>query len=112
MTTPQQPEFRFQVPDDLASGVYANIVGVWHTPFEFTLDFAVMQPPEEAVDSDGTARVVIPSRVVARVKLPPAQVFDLMQALSTNERIYEDRLGQIQRPGRTQGEPPMFPPDS
>ena len=27
MTQPQQPEFKIQVPDELASGVYSNIVG-------------------------------------------------------------------------------------
>lgn len=112
MTQPQpQPEFKIQVPDELASGVYSNIVGVWHTPYEFTLDFAVMMPGELAQDDEGNSRVVIPARVVARVKLPPAQVFELMQALSKNENIYEERLGPIHRPGKTDGDSPLFPPE-
>lgn len=108
---PQPAEFRLQVPDDLAAGVYSNIVAVWHTPYEFTLDFAVMQPGELVADDEGNQRPVIPARVVARVKIPPAQVFELMQALSKNERIYEERLGPIQRPGARGQEPPLFPPD-
>jgi hypothetical protein len=107
---PEPPEFKFQVPDDLASGVYSNIAMVWHSPYEFTLDFAVMQLPETAADD--AERTVIPARVVARVKIPPAAAIELMQALSTNERLYEERLGPIQRPGSAGQEPPLFPPDS
>jgi Protein of unknown function (DUF3467) len=113
MTQPaQRPEFRFQVPDDLTAGVYSNLVGVWHSPFEFTLDFAVTLPPELVTDDDGTQRIEVPARVVARVKLPPAQVFELMQVLSQNERSYEQNFGQISRPGASGQEPPLFPPEA
>jgi hypothetical protein len=110
---PQQPVFNIQVPDDLVSGVYSNIMGVWHTPYEFTLDFAVMQPGEVVADEDGNQQLVVPSRVVARVKIPPALVFELMQALSKNERIYEERIGPIPKPGTSSSqEPPLFPPEA
>jgi hypothetical protein len=114
MTQPQpsQPEFSFQVPDELASGVYSNVVAIWHTPYEFTLDFASTQPVQVVEDDDGNRRPVIPARVVARVKIPPAAVFELMQALSTNERVYEERLGPIRRPGHPGQDPPLFPPDA
>jgi hypothetical protein len=114
MTQPQpsgQPEFSLQVPDDLAAGVYSNIVAVWHTPHEFTLDFAVIQPSELVTDDGGRQHVRVPARVVARVKIPPAQAFELMQALSKNEKIYEQTFGSISRPGPSQ-EPPLFPPDA
>ena len=39
---PARPSFALQVPDALEGGVYSNLVAVWHTPYEFTLDFAVM----------------------------------------------------------------------
>ena len=39
---PARPSFALQVPDALEGGVYSNLVTVWHTPYEFTLDFAVM----------------------------------------------------------------------
>jgi hypothetical protein len=115
MTTPQPaqpPEFKFQVPDDLASGVYCNLVGVWHSPFEFTLDFAVTLPAELVTGDDGSQRVEVPARVVARVKLPPAQVFELMRVLSQNEAAYVKNFGQISRPGASGQEPPLFPPDA
>jgi hypothetical protein len=94
-----------------AGGVYSNVAMVWHTPYEFTLDFAVMQPPETATDEAGNEQPVIPARVVARVKIPPAAVFALMQALSQNEQLYEQRMGPIQRPSIVGQEPPLFPPD-
>jgi Protein of unknown function (DUF3467) len=114
MTQPQPaqpPEFKLQVPDDLTSGVYSNIMAVWHTPYEFTLDFAVMLPNEIAADDAGNQKTVIPARVVARVKIPPAQVFALMQALSTNEQLYEEGIGPIPKPGPAAPEPPLFPPE-
>jgi hypothetical protein len=112
MTQPPQPEFKVQVPDDLAAGAYSNIVAVWHTPFEFTLDFAVMQPGEMAQDDEGNQYPVVPARVVARVKIPPSLVFQLMQALSTNERIYEERIGPIVKPGQSDDGQPLYPPDN
>ena len=38
--------FNLQVPPELEGGVYANFLGVWHTGYEFTLDFAVIQPAD------------------------------------------------------------------
>lgn len=111
MNESQPPEFAVQVPDDLAGGVYSNIVAVWHTPYEFTLDFAVLQPAQIVTDEDGNKKPVIPARVVSRVKIPPAAVFELMQALSKNERMYEERIGPITKPGATGQEPPLFPPE-
>lgn len=111
MTQPQPPEFKVQVPDELAGGVYSNFIAVWHSPYEFTLDFAVMAPPEAVTDDDGNQRTVVPGRVVSRVRIPPAAVFELMQALSKNERLYEDRFGPIPRPGQSPGNEPLFPPE-
>ena len=100
------------MPDDLAGGVYSNFVGVWHTPFEFTLDFGVLQPGEMITDDGGNQQIVVPTRVVTRVKIPPALVFELMQLLSKNERMYEERIGPIARPGENREEPPLFPPET
>jgi Protein of unknown function (DUF3467) len=101
---------QFEVPDGLAAGVYSNVVGVWHTPYEFTLDFGVFQPPQTGTTEAGAEVPVLPVRIVARVKIPPAAVFELMQALSTNEKIYEVRFGQIQRPGPPDAGTPLYPP--
>ena len=108
----QPPQFALQVPDDLAGGVYSNIVAVWHTAYEFTLDFAVFQPPQMATDESGQAVHIVPARVVSRVKIPTAVVFELMQALSTNEHDYEQKFGPIARPGQPDVDDPLFPPES
>ncbi|HVV75468.1 MAG TPA: DUF3467 domain-containing protein [Mycobacteriales bacterium] len=90
---PQQ--IQVEVPEDIQGGVYANMALVWHTPFDFTLDFAVLQPT--VPDADGGA--VTPARVVARVKFPPAQIFQLLQAINANMTKYEESFGPISGPG-------------
>ena len=103
------PELSLQVPDNMAAGVYSNVVRVWHTGYEFTLDFAVTQPVKSATFDDRPGMQVVPARVVARVKIPPALMFELMQALSTNERLYEEKFGSIERPGGPEADPPALP---
>lgn len=102
MTEPQR--YEIQVPDELQAGVYANLVGVWHSPYEFTLDFGVTQQPQQRADGG----VAIPTRVVTRVRIPAPQVFELIKALNTNMTIYEERFGPIPTPGQ---QAPLFPPD-
>lgn len=106
MTESSEQSFAFQLPDDLTGGVYSNVVAVWHTPYEFTLDFAVMLPAQQVASAEGNAAST-PCRVVSRVKLPPAVVFELMRALSVNERLYEERIGPIARPGKRPETPPV-----
>jgi hypothetical protein len=109
-TPPAHPSFVLQVPDALEGGVYSNVVVVWHTPYEFTLDFAVMLLPQMVTPTEGGQPVrVTPARVVSRVKIPPSAVFELMRALSENEHLYEENIGPIPRPGRPDADPPLFP---
>lgn len=91
-----QPQFAFQVPPELETGVYANILGVWHSPHEFTLDFSVsgqVMPPSAPGEP-----ATVPCNVVARVKVAPSLVFDLLQALNSNMTKYEQNYGEIKRP--------------
>jgi hypothetical protein len=97
MGTPEQQELQINVPDEVAAGVYSNMVLVWHTPYEFTLDFAAIEPTD-------TNRV--PCRVVSRVRIPPTVIFDLMRALNENMAKYEEKFGEIKRFGG--GESPRF----
>ncbi len=72
-----------------------------------------MLPPQMASLANGGEPVrITPVRVVARVKIPPATVFELMQALSQNERLYEENIGPIPRPGGPDADPPLYPPGS
>ncbi len=65
-------------------GVYANLVNVWHTGFEFTLEFAVSLPsgPEQ-----------IEATQVARLKLPPQIAWRLAQIISHHVAAYEETCG-------------------
>lgn len=88
---------RMNVPDDLQGGVYANVVGVWHGPFDFTLDFGVAGMTQR--DEDGTSYV--PAPVVARVKVPPQVIFRIAQAIAENVDRYERNFGPINQPRGT-----------
>ena len=97
-----QPQFTFNVPEDLQTGRYANILGVWHSPHEFTLDFSVSGQP---IPPEGPGEPpIVPCDVVARVKVAPSLVFDLLEALNENMTHYEQNYGEIRRP-----EPPGGP---
>ncbi len=110
---PQVPQVR--TPEKWHTGVYANGVGVWFTQTDFTLDFVVNLPPEVGQDPEGNQLLVSPQQVVARVKLPPPLVFQVMRNLSTNLDRYEQQYGAIQEfAGPTLGteEKPVPPIDT
>jgi hypothetical protein len=72
-------------------------------------------PPEVSLDTDGAQVVLSPQEVVARVKVPPPLVFQLMRNLSTNLDRYELQYGAIQEfAGPTLGteESPQPPGDT
>ncbi len=87
-----------EVPQELSAGAYANVVGIWHTEHEFTLDFAVMMPTTPPLAPGEPA--TMPCQVVARVKIAPTLVFDVLRALNENMTKYETTYGEIRRPGR------------
>ena len=85
------PELRITVPEDVAAGVYANGAMVWHSPYEFTIDFFSTQPTApDAPDA-------VPCLVTSRVKIPPTVIFDLLKALNENMTGYERQFGEIHR---------------
>ena len=94
----RQVELRFEVPPEEAVARYANFLGVWHTPHEFTLDFAVTQRPQPADPDDAASPSVVACHVVARVKIPVSVVFDVLRALNENMTRYEAAFGEIRRP--------------
>ena len=67
--------------------------------FEHVHGLCVMLPAQQVPMAEGAPQAT-PCRVVSRVKIPPDVVFQLMRALSVNERLYEQRIGPIPRPGR------------
>jgi uncharacterized protein DUF3467 len=87
------------------SGFYANNVNVWHSPYEFTLDFAVTEPPEAADPENPDAALTVPNSVVARIRIPVGLVFDVIRAINESMTQYEAIWGEIRAPKLREPEP-------
>jgi hypothetical protein len=83
MSDEPQQKLQVQIDDDVAQGIYANLVLLNHTENEFVLDFAFIQP------SSGRAKVR------ARVISSPRHTKRLLVALQKNIERYEERYGTI-----------------
>ena len=85
-----EPRVEFSITPEMEVGVYASFANLWHDNDVFTIDFtAVTQPPQPAEDDLGQAYVRVQGRVVARVRIPPNQVFELMKALELQLSAWE-----------------------
>jgi hypothetical protein len=84
MSDEAPPKLSVQLDEDIAQGVYANLVLLNHTENEFVLDFAFIQP------SNGRAKVR------ARVISSPRHTKRLLVALQKNLERYEERYGRIE----------------
>lgn len=92
------------LPPELNTGVYANLAAVWHTPFDFVLDFAVLDQPRE--DPDNPNRGIVAAPVVARVRVPTGVIFQIAKAIAENVDQYERQYGAI-----TARPPEISPPE-
>lgn len=95
--------FRIEVPAALENGQFANFLSVWSGPHEFTLDFAVTGQPEQTDE-----QVVVPTRVVSRIKVPLSLADDILRALAQTVTQFESAAGRIYKPGDNK---PLFPPE-
>jgi hypothetical protein len=87
-----------QMPDELVPGTYADFVAVWHSRDSFTLDFAALAgPPTSTTNEAGQQVTSGKARVVSRVRIPPAQVFELMKALEKQLTQWEQQSGRRER---------------
>lgn len=98
---PDEPEsapqrFEVEVSAEVEPGLHADFASIWHTPETFVLDFASLRrPPHLGADEDtGQQVAVFPTRIVARVKIAPGQVFELMKALETQLSKWEQETGR------------------
>jgi Protein of unknown function (DUF3467) len=108
---PAQPRIEFESHSDptLEAGVYANGLAIWHTLHEFTFDFFVSsQPPAEVKTADGEVVIRAPHRQVARLRVPPTSVFDIIRTISQNLALYEQKFGPIRTPSSGV---PLYPPE-
>lgn len=101
---PRRIAMQLSVDAGMANGVYANVAAVWHTPHDFTLDFALMGMI--AAGPDGNAMANCP--VVARVKVSPSVIFQIAKAIAENVDEYEQVYGAI-TPINDDGS--VFPPE-
>ncbi len=92
---PLDTRVEITVPPDEEVGAFAGFASVWRAQDSFVLDFATeVRPPEVAEDrATGERYVHVPARVVARVRIPPGQVWELMRALEKNLSAYERERG-------------------
>jgi hypothetical protein len=84
MSDEPPPKLQVQLDEDIAQGVYANLVLLNHTENEFVLDFAFIQP------SNGRAKVR------TRVISSPRHTKRLLMALQKNLERYEEKFGRIE----------------
>jgi hypothetical protein len=108
---PANPRMAFEsrVDPALEAGAYANALAIWHTPHEFTFDFLVSsEPPQPVATDEGETVIRAPHRLVARIRIPPTAVFDIIRTVNQNLTMYEQSFGQIRPPG---GQQPLYPPD-
>jgi hypothetical protein len=88
---PQEQQVQFELPPELARGVYANFVAVHHeSEHDITIDFCQLDtmPP-----GPGNPRVV---RVVSRVHVARSFITPLLQAISTNAFQQEETLKKLE----------------
>ncbi|MDQ0892544.1 DUF3467 domain-containing protein [Agromyces ramosus] len=104
MTDPvQRPpmEFAVSLPPEQEVGVFADFANIWHTPNTFVLDFLTVKRPAHASADAATGQpphAVLESRVAARVRIPPEQIFMLIKALQTQGDQWLAETGRVEPP--------------
>ena len=86
---PQGPQFPVELPDEVAEGIYSNLMFVTHSPCEFVLDFARALPGGRK------------GKVYSRVVMTPQHAKALSELLARNVEMFEQTNGTIRMPGRT-----------
>ena len=85
METPQTagPSLSIELSEEVAEGVYSNLVMISHSPEEFILDFIRVMPG------------VPKARVKSRIVVTPGHAKRLLAALADNIQRYEAQHGDI-----------------
>ena len=80
---PTQPQLQIELAEEVAEGVYSNLVMISHSPEEFILDFIRVMPG------------VPKARVKSRIVVTPGHAKRLLAALAENVLRYEAQHGEI-----------------
>ena len=78
-----QKKINIEIKEDVASGVYSNLVIINHSPTEFVFDFVTMMP--------GFSKAKVNSRII----LAPQHAKKLLSALKQNISNFEKQNGAI-----------------
>jgi hypothetical protein len=82
-TPPNAPSLSIELAEEVAEGVYSNLVMIAHSPEEFILDFIRVMPG------------VPKARVKSRIVVTPGHAKRLLAALADNIQRYEAQHGDI-----------------
>ncbi|MDR2252724.1 MAG: DUF3467 domain-containing protein [Bifidobacteriaceae bacterium] len=85
-----EQRIQMKIAADVETGVYADFVRAWYTDDAFVLDFASLTEPARRE----AGAVVLTATVASRVRIPPAQVFELMKALERQLTAWEKDHGK------------------
>lgn len=96
MDKKEKKQVSIELPEELAQGLYSNLVVVNHSATEFVVDFISMMP--------GMPKAKVKSRVV----LTPQHTKRLLGALVDNIKKYESQFGEIKGAGKQQQLPLTF----
>lgn len=85
MDNAQQPPqtIRITLDDDVAQGEYVNFANIIHSPSEFVIDLGRVVPGRNDV------------KIYSRVILTPLHAKQLLDALSHNISLFEQKFGEI-----------------
>lgn len=76
-------KINIEIKEDVANGLYSNLVVINHSPSEFVFDFITMMP--------GFSKAKVRSRIV----LAPQHAKKLMKILNQNVESFEKKNGVI-----------------
>lgn len=102
--TPQSINMQMQLPEQMELGVFADFANVWHTPNTFVLDFLAVKIPLHPAQDPETglplvdAPGVLETRVAARVRIPPEQIFPLIGILQQQGSQWLAEQGRSEPP--------------
>ena len=86
------PGFTINVPAEVEEGHYADFASIWHNAETFVLDFAAMTGPARLGHDDaGQSMASVQCRVVARVRIPAVQVWEVIKGLEKQLTEWENR---------------------
>jgi len=94
----REVNYDFEITPETRTGVYANNLHIWYSPYEFVLDWGLTGRVEAEDPDDPTSPLRIPISVVARVRVPTGLIFDVLRALNEAMTGYEAIFGEIRRP--------------